>query len=214
MGGKPSIIMMRRVGDDTFDEHTKEKYRAFLAGKVQRSVPSAEVEVAKSAEADAFYEQCGIWMRDNTRDAKKFSILFNELVSYGFRRNLLGLKWSALTLNMIVVATSCGLLWHRGIWDMTDDLTMRTAVVLIVAGIHALYIAFAATKGGVKEAARKYARELILSCETLSRTVKTPASPRKPRGKKITARALMSYIPHTSWLGQGIPAASSVCSPP
>ena len=121
-----------------------------------------------------------------TRDGKKFPILFNELVTYGFRRNL-GLKWLALVLNLIVVAISCGLLWHRGIWDMTNDLTMRTAVVLIVAAIHALYIAFAVTNGGVKEAARRYARELILSCETLSRTATTPPSPRKPKRKTITA---------------------------
>ena len=44
MGGKPSITMMRRAGDDTLDEHTKERYRAFLAGKIKRSVPAAEVE--------------------------------------------------------------------------------------------------------------------------------------------------------------------------
>ncbi len=53
----------------------------------------------------------------------------------------------------------------------------------MVAGIHALYITFVVTRGGVKEAARKYARELILSCETLSRTAKTVPSHRKHRGK-------------------------------
>ena len=126
MGGKPSVTMMRRTADGTFDEHTKEKYRAFLAGKIKRRAPTAEEEAVNQADADAFYEQCGIWMRDNTRDAKKFPILFSELVTYGFRRNLRGLKWPALTLNLIVVAISFGLLWHRGIWDMTNDITMRT----------------------------------------------------------------------------------------
>jgi hypothetical protein len=70
---------------------------------------------------------------------------------------------------------------------MNNEFTMRTAVVLIVAGVHALYIAFVVTSDGVKEAARRYARELILSCETFFRTVTTPASPRKPRGKTTTA---------------------------
>ena len=178
--------MMRRTGDDTIDAHTKEKYRAFLAGKVKRPAPTAEEEAANQVDADTFYEQCGIWMRNNTRDAKKFPILFNELVMYGFRRNLTGLKYSALALNLIVVAISLGLLWHRGTLDMTNDLTMRTAVVLIVAVIHALYITFAVTRYGVKEAARKYARELILSCEALSRTT-VVASPRKPATKSNAA---------------------------
>jgi hypothetical protein len=185
MGGKPSVTMMRRSGDDTFDECTRERYRAFLASKVKRRAPTAQAEAENQSEADAFYEQCGIWIRDNTRNAGRFPILFNELVTYGFRRNLLGLKWSALTLNLIVVAISCSLLWYRGIWDMTNELTMRTAVVLIVAGVHALYIAFVVTKDGVKEAARKYARELILSCETLLRPATAP--PRKPRGKATAA---------------------------
>jgi hypothetical protein len=187
MGGKPSVTMMRRSGDDTIDAHTKEKYRTFLAGKVQRPAPTAEEEAAKQADADTFYEQCGIWMRDNTRDAKKFPILFNELVTYGFRRNLLGLKWPALALNFIVVTIACSLLWYRGTLDMTNDLTMRTAVVLTVAAIHALYIAFVVTKGSVVEASRKYARELILSCETLSRTPASTATSRKaPRNRKAT----------------------------
>jgi hypothetical protein len=69
---------------------------------------------------------------------------------------------------------------------MTDEFTMRAAVVLIVAGIHALYITFVVTRGGVKDAARKYARELILSCETLSRAATTARAPRKPSAKGTT----------------------------
>jgi hypothetical protein len=44
---------------------------------------------------------------------------------------------------------------------------MRTVVVLIIAAIHALYFASVVTKAGVKKAAQKYGRELILSTETL-----------------------------------------------
>jgi hypothetical protein len=181
MGGKPSVTMMRRIGDNTIDAHTKEKYRAFLAGKVKRSAPTAGQEAANQADADSFYEECGIWMRDKTRDAKKFPILFNELVTYGFRRNQLGLKWVALVLNLIVVVISCGLLWHRGTWNMSNELTTRISVVLIVAAIHALYFAFVVTKGGVKQAARKYARELILSCETLSSPMTRAPATRKAK---------------------------------
>lgn len=185
MGGKPSVTMFRQVGDDTIDRHTKEKYRSFLAGKIKRLPPTPEEETANPADADTFYEQCGIWLRDNTRDANKFQILFNELVTYGFRRNQLGLKWSALVLNLLVIATCGALLWHRGALDMGDDLTLRSAVVLIVAAIHALYFAFAVTTGGVKQAARTYARELILSCETLARS--TAAVPHRKSSKKAKA---------------------------
>jgi hypothetical protein len=113
----------------------------------------------------------------NTRDAKKFPLLFDENVGYGFRRNLFGLKRPALTLNAMVVAICAGLLWHRGALDMDNDLTVRTVVVLVVAALHALYFGLAVTKNGVKEAARKYGRELILSTEALSDSARAPDPP-------------------------------------
>jgi hypothetical protein len=71
------------------------------------------VEQNDPAAAKSFYERTGTWLRENTRDTKKFPILFNELVTYGFRRNLLGVKWPALALNLVVVLICAGLLWHR-----------------------------------------------------------------------------------------------------
>jgi hypothetical protein len=183
MGGKPSIVMMRR-SDQTIDQNTKDRYRTFLASKVNRPPPTAEEEAANQSCADSFYEQCGIWLRDNTRDAKRFPILFGENVSYGFNRNLRGLKWIALALNVIVVVICAALLLYPGIVDPKSELTARILVVLIVAAIHAVYVVFAVTKNGVKQAARKYGRELILSCETLSRSATTSA-PRAPRKRKM-----------------------------
>ena len=179
MGGKPSITMMRRAGDTTIDEHTKDRYRAFLAEKVQRPPPTPEEEAANRARADEFYEQCGIWLRDNTRNAKKFPILFNELVTYGFRRNLRGLKPSALMLNIAVVLVCCALLWKHNSLNLGGDLLTRMTVALLIAAIHAVYVIFVVSKDGVKEAARKYARELILSCETLMRAESRNSLPRR-----------------------------------
>ena len=139
MGGKPSVTMFRR-SDTTIEEPTKERYRQLIAGKIKQPVPTAGQEVANQAEADTFYDACGTWLRANTRHPKKFPLLFGENVGYGFRRNLFGLKWPALALNLIVVAICAALLWYRGALDMDNDLTMRTVVVLIVAAIHALLL--------------------------------------------------------------------------
>jgi hypothetical protein len=181
MGGKPSVTMFRR-SDTTIEEPTKERYRQLIAGKIKQPVPTAGQEVANQAEADTFYDACGTWLRANTRDPKKFPLLFGENVGYGFRRNLFGLKWPALALNLIVVAICAALLWYRGALDMDNDLTMRTVVVLIVVAIHALYFYFAVTKTGVKEAARKYGRELIQSTEVLPGSARVPTA-RRPKEK-------------------------------
>lgn len=174
-GGMPSITMFRR-DDLTIDDGLKERYRAFLASKLGVAVPSAEVECTNQAAADAFYEQCGVWLRQSTRDTKKFPLLFNENITYGFRRNLLGVKWPALTLNLLVVAICIVLLSHVG-WGTETELGKRTIAVLVVAVAQANYMLFVVRRSAVWDSARAYARELILSCETLL------ATPTQSKGK-------------------------------
>jgi hypothetical protein len=181
MGGKPSVFMFRR-SDTTIEEPTKDRYRTFIACRIKRPAPTAEQEGAEQTTADTFYEACGTWLRTNTRDAKKFPLLFGENVGYGFRRNLFGLKWTALVLNVLVVAICAAVLWRRGALDIDNDLTIRTVVVLIIAAIHAAYFALIVTKNGVKEAARKYGRELILSTEALMAGTRAPAARKKAAG--------------------------------
>lgn len=164
-GGKPSVTMMRRA-DTTLDTNSKNRYRAFLAGKLGRTAPTAAEEEQHPASANAFYEQAGTWLRENTRDTKKFSILFNENVTYGYRRNLLGLKWVALGLNLAVVALCGCLLWRNAPLSIADPFTARVIVVLVIAAIHALYILAIVNERSVIAAARTYARQLIVSTET------------------------------------------------
>jgi 4-amino-4-deoxy-L-arabinose transferase-like glycosyltransferase len=184
MGGMPSIVMLR-YGDPSLTEGEKQRYRTFLGEQITQPVPSQEAEKANVQAGDSFYVQCGTWLRDKTRDAKKFSILFNENVAYGFRRNLFALKWPALVLNVLVVLVCVGLVWWRWPIDMEDELTTRIIVVLVVAAVHALYIAFVVTKKAVIEAARTYARQLILSCETFMAAA--GVKPKGGRAKKAPA---------------------------
>ena len=165
MGGKPTVTMLFR-SDDGIDPVSKDRYRSFLAARVKQPAPTATDETQNPAAASAFYELAGTWLRENTRDTKKFPILFNELTTYGFRRNLLGLKWPALALNVAVVLICTGLLWYRWPFDASDSMTSRIIVVLIVAGAHALNFLLVVTNDSVKVAARTYARQLIISCET------------------------------------------------
>jgi hypothetical protein len=179
-GGKPSLTMMRRA-DRSLDTHSKDRYRAFLASKLTRTASTAAEEEQNQAVADAFYEQAGTWLRENTRDTKKFSILFNENISYGYRRNLLGLKWVALGLNLAVVAICAGLLWYNAPINIADAFTGRVLVVLVVAAIHAVYIVAVVNQHGVIAAAGTYARQLILSTETFLAAGKKPQAAKKAR---------------------------------
>ncbi|WP_080436233.1 hypothetical protein [Burkholderia ubonensis] len=181
--GTPSIIMFRR-SDSTIENGLKERYRAFLAARLGVTAPTAEEELASQNTADAFYEQCGVWLRQNTRDTKKFPLLFAENITYGFRRNLLGVKWLALALNLLVVCICVGLLW-RVSWAIGSEQGKRTIVVLLVAASHAVYMLSAVRRCVVWEAAQAYGRELILSCEAFLSTPTASAKKSVTRTKAV-----------------------------
>jgi hypothetical protein len=181
-GGTPTTVMMRHA-DTTLDAATKAAYVGFVAGKLNATAPSAEQEAASTDAADAFYARCAGWLRENTRDTKKFSILFNENVTYGFRRNLFALKWPALAIDAIIFIAAAGYaLYARP--DVESDLALKLFILIGVSALHAAYIAFVSTENSVREAAVTYARQLLLSCETIGAAVpkprtRAPAQPRK-----------------------------------
>jgi phosphoglycerol transferase MdoB-like AlkP superfamily enzyme len=191
-GGMPSVTMFRR-NDSTIDAGSKDRYRALLADKIGVRAPSQADEAADQAAADAFYSECGNWLRQNTRDTRKFSILFGENITYGFRRNLLGVKALALWLNLIVVAICLFIMW-RGSWDFDTPMGNKTTVVLVVAASHAAYMLLAVNRDAVWDASRAYGRELILCCESV-----LAAHPGKRTGaRKSSAKTQASPPPGTS----------------
>lgn len=181
--GKPSMMMLR-YSNNTFDTAAKAQYRTFLASKINQPIPTQAEEAANVTAGDAFYERAGGWLRENTRNTKKFAVLFNENVTYGFRRNLLGLKWPALGLNLALVLLCAFILYQKGAINTDDDMTIRLLIVLAFAIIHTVYMAFAVSLQGVTDAGRIYARQLILSCETLMSKVKPEPAPKPTKAKK------------------------------
>jgi Bacterial extracellular solute-binding protein len=144
-----------------------------------RPEPAAQFERRNPAD-DEFYELAGTWLRDNTRNTKTFSILFNELVAYGFPPQSARREVSALALNVLVVLICAGILWYRWPFDMSDSMIARIIVVLVVAAAHALYFLLLVNGDSLKAAARTCARQLILSCETFL----AGAKPAAKTGKK------------------------------
>ena len=164
-GGRPIMTLLRHA-DPVLETRTKERYRAYLAKQLGEAPPSAEEEERDPAAADAFYDRCGVWLREHTRDKSKFRILFEENMTYGFRRNLYGLRWLGLALNALVVAVCVYLLSPYGTW-ISETTRSEIFAVLTIAAIHALYFLLFVTRLSVEEASNQYARQLVLSCEGL-----------------------------------------------
>jgi hypothetical protein len=174
-GGKPSTTMLRH-SDARLDAATKASYLKLIAGKTSTAAPTTQDEASDPAKCDAYYERCGNWLRENTRDTKKFKLLFDELVAYGYRRNLLGLRWPGFVIDLLVLA-ACAIAFWR--WLPLDANNTTSLKVGGFAFLHAAFMLFMVTKESVREAAVTYARQLLLCCETLA----TGAAPPRPRAK-------------------------------
>ncbi|MGJ5080195.1 hypothetical protein [Bradyrhizobium sp. HKCCYLS3013] len=165
MGGLPTTTTLRHR-DDTYDDDTRAGFHAFIAAKLGKPAPTAAEEAADPVAADSYYARGATWLRENTRDAKKFDILLNENISYGFRRNLLGLKLPGFVLNALIVAICLAIFWRRWPVDLSNTFDAKLLAVVVIAVLHAIYLAVFVTEAGVFESARTYARQLLLCTQS------------------------------------------------
>ena len=99
-GGKPTTVMLRH-GEGPFDETTLAKLHAWLSSVTGVPVPSRRKESVSPDDADEIYEAYVGHLRDETRDTKQYLLVFEENVSYGFRRNVWGLRPYGIALATI-----------------------------------------------------------------------------------------------------------------
>ena len=118
-GGIESTIGLRHR-DTHIAGPSRQRYHAFLASQGLR-IPTSAEEIADPVEADEFYRAAADWLRERTREPKKFALLQGENRTYGFRRNLRGMKPIGLTLNVLALAGDVAALWFTA----TKSLVIR-----------------------------------------------------------------------------------------
>jgi hypothetical protein len=102
-GGMPSIQLLR-LRDPHFDKHTKQRYHQKLQTLCPVSTnPDTAMENDDPQAADDVYNAWTKYLISQSRDNKKFSLLYKENVSYGFRRNVWGLRPLAITFSMCLL---------------------------------------------------------------------------------------------------------------
>lgn len=183
-GGPPSTQVLRHR-DGTFEPGELRGYHGKLAALMNKPFPSSADEAADPQGADAVYaEACGM-LRGATRDTKKFNLLFKDNISYGFRRNALGLRKIAVAscaVSLVWVAIRQGpSMWVSRYQAATTPESFFTVneVTAIGASLVMLLIwTTFITEKSVRAAAFSYARMLVAACEVLA------AKPKASRAKK------------------------------
>ena len=178
--GLPSTRWLRHR-DSNLDVATKRRYHGVLERCLHDAkAPSPEMETNDPVSADAVYRSMTRWLIERTRDRKQYAILFDENVSYGFRRNSLGMKPLALLIGVASLVTT---LWH-GVSSHGTGVAawpgghVVAAVIIMVA---ALYWMFLVSPRWVRDAAEAYARALLATCDSPNLNAVTPPKSAPPR---------------------------------
>ena len=158
-GGKPTTLIFRH-SDNFIDGVTKKRYHKLLEEKiVDINIPTPEQEQIDIKFADQVYESCTKYLISKTRDTKKFPLIFKENISYGFRRNLWGMKmWALVLLSILIII-------H--FYFITDGFTAKIELknkdifLFVFFGIMLLFWFFIVTKNWIKLTAYAYAERLI-----------------------------------------------------
>lgn len=173
--GRAHTAKLLTHADDTFMPETKARYHAYLLGNRQ-VLSSADEE---SAEPDLAFRRARSavdWLLENTKAGKNSPILLEENISYGFQRNLYGLKPFGVGLSLAAIVTHVFLLILR--FPQGEQLGFGLAICAALVIVLFSWI-FLVTKNSVADASLAYAQRLLAHCEptaTASRARRAPAS--------------------------------------
>lgn len=179
-GGAPTTLMLLRTTTG-LDHVTLDRYRRILEDKIAGlTFLDPTVEESQRQKAAAICESAVKWLREATRDSKKFALIFAENTNYGFRRNLLGVRPLAIVMCLLTLLATALHAWMGGAGNLSavSGQSWASAAVACV-GI--------AVWGGVvnvefvKTTAFAYATALLAACDS------PHIAAEKPKARKASA---------------------------
>jgi hypothetical protein len=164
-GGNPCVLKLRHR-DSSLNFLTLERYHSAGGRLLGRPLPDPIQEARDPEIADIVYGSLVDMLRERTRDKKRFPLLFGELVSYGFRRNLWGLKpfalWTVAAAAVFQVALFAFEIRVRGHAD--SSLIWLTVADCLIG----LFWIRVVKPSWVKIVSDSYAERLLATAEILS----------------------------------------------
>lgn len=185
-GGKPSTQLLRHR-NRAIDRVTKARLHGFLADRLGVDFPSQADEIREPEHADELYASASRWLLEQTPAPSRHGLLSAENTAYGFRRNMLGMRWVGLAM----AALASGWIVSDGVSHFSvasstiiDQLRLLPAahrLALAACAVLAALWVWGVSAARVKIAAFAYAERLILGCEALGPIGKPPETPASSR---------------------------------
>lgn len=165
-GGQPAVQLLR-YRDGRLPKDTLARYRIKLQ-TINRDIrwPTELEELADPNEADQRYHSICLFLRELTRSKTTFSVLFNENVNYGCRRNLLGMRSGGMLLSFLGTVSSV-LSMIVGMKEGSFDVPPVPLVVAILNAFMFTWWCLRINSEWVRVAAFAYAERLVGACDSL-----------------------------------------------
>ena len=164
-GGKPTTRILRH-SNSANPITLARRHKAITTLLDSVTLPTPEEEKHNPDRADQIYDAAVTILRERTRDRNKFELIFQENSSYGFRRNLWGMKPIGLAASVgaffgicVCVVLGRAVIGEEGIVFSA----LLGGLVLVLALVCALVI----TPDWVRISANAYAERLLEACERL-----------------------------------------------
>lgn len=163
-GGAPSTQYLRHHGQT--NKTTVKRIHAKLQQIIPEiDMPTADFEAAQPEKADEVYEECTRVMRDRTRNKERFPLIFKELCSYGFWRNLWGLKgWGLWITGLCFLVNTAAIYYHLRVDHILESYDLVISEILNFALV-VFWINLNESK--IKISAFAYAERLFEATESL-----------------------------------------------
>lgn len=164
-GGPPTTQFLRHR-NTKFNPLLRQRYHSCLRKlRPDLKIPSPEQEVRDPDGADQIYSATTRYLISETRDIKKFPLIFKENVNYGFRRNLWGLKPFGLAISTLGASACMLRLWL--VYQSNQRISAETASGSVINLALLLVWLFWVTPSTVRITAEAYAERLLEACEKL-----------------------------------------------
>jgi hypothetical protein len=107
-GGKPTTFLLRHSSSQ--NEIQLARWHKNLHQLTGEIIPNKSEELLNPSRADNIYDACVKVLIEKTRDRSKFPLIYEGIRSYGFLRNLFGMKFAGIIgsfLGVICIGIQC-----------------------------------------------------------------------------------------------------------
>lgn len=152
---------MLHPDDTTLDEITKKRYQYFFSSKIDGISFKSDTQ-----NLDAVCNTSINWIISQTRDSNQFPVIKEELINFGFAKNLYGVKSLGIIVTITVIILDMIIFFLQYHYKTYIFNNLNIVVSLILSFCILIMWIFIINKKWVIECGRNYAKALLSACDS------------------------------------------------